>query len=509
LMTDPDSPTRTIVSYGYVVVCADIRGTGASYGTRFGIFSPPEVQDGSDLVDWIAEQEWCDGNVGMMGQSYLAIIEFMNASNKNPHLKCLIPRYSALDLYDFVYPGGILDFNFVQVYDVAMKLLNGNRSAPMVGVYPSKPVDEDTDGSMLAAATQEHEANTDLVVLADQMVFRDSVVDTPYGAPMGYPVASPSGHLDDIEASGVAVYNMGGWKDCYSTATLSFQDTLSNESKTLIGDYDHTQGFEGSDIECVRFFDRYLKGIENGIDEEPPFYLYTTGSDEWDFYEEWPVDGAEMTPWYLDAGGVLSDSKPAAEGTASYTVDYTTTSGPQTRWLAMTGEPSVYEDRVAEDEKCLTFTTVPLEADLDVTGHPVLHLYVSSTATDGDFSSTRRTSTGTVTPSTSPRASCGRPCASWGRVPGFPNSPTIPATRATCSRWCPARRWSWSSTSSPSPIHSHRGTACACRWPGPMWTISGPPSLRRPRPGRSMRAGRTPRIWIYPSCPRIRALGMR
>jgi len=385
LMTDPASPTRTIVSYGYVVVCADIRGTGASYGTRFGIFSPPEVEDGSDLVDWIAEQEWCDGNVGMMGQSYLAIIEFMNASNKNPHLKCIIPRYSALDLYDFVYPGGILDFNFVQVYDVAMKLLNGNRSAPMVGVYPSKPVDSDTDGSMLAAATKEHEANTDLVVLADQMVFRDSVVDTPYGAPMGYPVASPSGHLDDIEASGVAVYNMGGWKDCYSTATLSFQDTLSNESKTLIGDYDHTQGFEGSDIECVRFFDRYLKGIENGIDEEPPFYLYTTGSDEWDFYEEWPVDGAEMTPWYLDAGGVLSDSKPAAEGTASYTVDYTTTSGPQTRWLAMTGEPSVYADRAAEDEKCLTFTTPPLEADLDVTGHPVLHLYVSSTATDGDF----------------------------------------------------------------------------------------------------------------------------
>ena len=385
LMTDPDSPTRTIVSYGYVVVCADIRGTGASYGTRFGIFSPIEVQDGSDLVDWIAEQDWCDGNVGMMGQSYLAIIQFMNASNMNPHLKCIIPRYSALDLYDFVYPGGILDFNFVQVYDVAMRLLNGNKEASFAGVYPSKPVDEDKDGSMLAAATKEHEANTDLVVLADQMIYRDSVVDTPWGAPMGYPVASPSGHLDDIEASGVAIYNMGGWLDCYSTDTLSFQATLSNKSKTLIGNYDHTQGFEGSAIECVRFFDRYLKGIENGIDEEPPYYVYMTGSDEWRFYEEWPIGGVDMAPWYFGSGGVLSGSKPAAEETSSYTVDYTTTSGPQTRWLAMTGEPSVYEDRAPEDEKCLTFTTAPLEADVEVTGHPAVHLFVSSTANDGDF----------------------------------------------------------------------------------------------------------------------------
>ncbi|NPV58692.1 MAG: CocE/NonD family hydrolase [Actinobacteria bacterium] len=385
LMTNPDSPYRTIVSYGYAIVCADIRGTGASYGTRFGIFSPIEVQDGSDLVDWLASQEWCDGNVGMMGQSYLAIIQFMNASNRNPHLKCIIPRYSALDLYDFVYPGGILDFNFVEVYDAAMKLLNGNRNAPAVGVYPSKPVDEDVDGSMLAEATREHEANTDLVQLANQMTFRDSLADSPWGVPMGYDVASPSGHLEEIEASGVAVYNMGGWLDCYCTDTISFQETLSNRSKTLIGDYDHTQGFDGYAVECVRFFDRYLKGIENGIDEEPPYYIHTTGSGEWRFLEEWPPSGQEVQSWYFDAGGGLEDLKPAAGGTDEYTVDYTTSSGKKTRWLAMTGKPSEYGDRSGEDEKCLTYTSAPLEEDLEVTGHPVLHLHVSSTAADGDF----------------------------------------------------------------------------------------------------------------------------
>ena len=386
LMSDPDSPTRTIVSYGYAVVCADIRGTGASFGTRFGIFSPPEVEDGSDLVDWIAAQEWCDGNVGMMGQSYLAIIQFMNASNENPHLKAIVPRYGALDLYDFVYPGGILDFNFVQVYDIAMKLLNGNRDAPALGVYPSKPVDEDTDGSMLAAATKEHEANTDLVVLADQMIYRDSVVDTPYGEPMGYPTASPSGHLEEIEASGVAIYNMGGWLDCYAKDIVSFQQTLSNPSKTLIGDYDHTQGFEGSAIECVRFFDRYLKGIENGFEEEEPYYVYTTGSDEWALYEKWPPAEAESTSYYFIDGGALSSSQATGgESVGTYEVDYTTSSGKQTRWLAMTGDPSAYEDRAAEDEKCLTYTTEPLAQDTEVSGFPVATLYVSSTAADGDF----------------------------------------------------------------------------------------------------------------------------
>jgi putative CocE/NonD family hydrolase len=183
----------------------------------------------------------------------------------------------------------------------------------------------------------------------------------------------------------VAIYNMGGWLDCYVTATFSFQDTLANKSKTLVGNYDHTQGFDGFGIECVRFFDRYLKGIENGVDEEPAFYVYTTGSEEWNFYDEWPLAEEKVTPYYLDAEGILSDAVPETASTDSYAVDYTTTSGEDTRWLAMTGQPSEYLDRAEEDEKCLTYTTPPLEGDLEVTGHPVLHLYVSSNAEDGDF----------------------------------------------------------------------------------------------------------------------------
>src|SRR4030042_6665560 len=118
---------------------------------------------------------------------------------------------------------------------------------------------------------------------------------------------------------------MGSGAACLSKDTVSFQQTLSNESKCLIGNYDHTQGFEGSAIECVRFFDRYLKGIENGFEEEEPYYVYTTGSDEWDLYEKWPPAEAEATPYYFASGGTLSpEGSPDSQGFDTYEVDYST-----------------------------------------------------------------------------------------------------------------------------------------------------------------------------------------
>ncbi len=383
-MSDPEQPYRTISSYGYVIVVADIRGTGASFGTRYTIYAPEEVLDGNDIVDWIVEQDWNDGNVGMMGQSYLASIQFLNASNRNPHLKCIIPRYSFLEVYDFVYPGGIRNSSFVDYYDILMFFFNLNMKVPMFSIYPSKAVDEDTDGSLLRWATLEHLFNFSMKEQALQVPFRDSTI-APKGVPLRWADLSPSGHLEAIEASGVAIYNMGGWLDCFVRESLSFQNTLSNESKILVGNYDHTQGFSDYAVECVRFFDRYLKGIDNGIDREAPFYIFTSGSDTWRFEDEWPPAGTRNTPYYFEADGVLDTSVPVGAGSDEYKVDYTTSSGEASRWMAMAGIPSEYPDRAEEDKKCLTYTTPPLEQDLEVTGHPVVHLFVSSTAGDLDF----------------------------------------------------------------------------------------------------------------------------
>jgi putative CocE/NonD family hydrolase len=377
---------RFLSSYGYVIVAADVRGTGASFGTRSVIFSPTELGDGSDLVDWIVSQSWCDGNVGMIGVSYSAVNQYLSASNRNPGLKAIVPVYTFMDLYDFIYPGGIFNSRFVATYAALMAELNSNVVSSLFGTRPSKPVDEDTGGTLLAAATLEHQPDM-FMDRAQDLPYRDSTVLVPeIAAPVGYSMLSPSGHLNDIEASGVAVYNTGGWMDSYVRDTITFQETLANPSKTLIGPYDHTGRFPGIAVEEVRFFDRYLKGVRNGFEEGPPYYYLTTGSATWKTSQTWPPSGTTTTPYYFSADGALSTQSPeASAGSGTYVVDYTATSGDTTRWMAMVGVPSNYPDRSTADAKCLTFTTSPLLRDLEVTGNPVVHLFVASTANDGDF----------------------------------------------------------------------------------------------------------------------------
>ncbi len=384
-MNAPNSEYREILSHGYAFVIADVRGCGASFGTRYTIFEPEEVKDGSDLIDWMVQQPWCDGNIGMVGQSYHGIIQFLNASNKNPHLKCIIPRYALIDLYSFVRPNGILDQKFVEIYFQGQRYLDMNETVPAAGIYPSKPVDEDKDGSLLRAATAEHAGNYNMIALSSQGVYRDSSIISN-NVQLTYALSSPSTYLKQIEESGVAIYNVGGWFDAYARDTVTYHATLSNKSKLLIGPYDHTEKFDDMALEEVRFFDKYLKGIDNGIDTEPPIYYYVMGKDEWRFANQWPLPEQVLTPYYFGEGRTLSTTKPGVAGAFdSYRVDYTTQSSANTRWKAMAGIPSAYPDRSAEDAKCLTYTTPPLEKDLEVTGHPVLHLFVSSTATDGDF----------------------------------------------------------------------------------------------------------------------------
>jgi hypothetical protein len=384
--TDPTSEFRVVMSYGYAFVVADVRGTGASFGYRSTILAPAEQEDANDLINWIVAQPWSDGNVGMMGQSYLATIQLLAAAQNNPALKCIAPRYSLFDLYDIVYPGGLLDNAFISAYKLSVTFLDGNKTVPARDIWPSKPVDADTDGSLLAQATKEHEKNFDMTAAANLVPFRDSTSTTEDGSVFGYRVSDVAGHLQQIENSGVAIYNMGGWFDGYTRDTLTIQGTMTNPSKLLIGPYFHIQSFEKSGIEHVRWFDWCLKGIENGIDKEPPYYIYTMGRNEWRFADQWPLPEQKLTPYYFGPDNVITTTKPAESGTFDeYLTDYTSTSETAGRWSCLASVNCEYPDRAELDKKNLTYTTPPLEQDLEVTGHPVVHLFVSSTATDGAF----------------------------------------------------------------------------------------------------------------------------
>jgi hypothetical protein len=384
--TDPNSELRVVMSYGYAFVAADVRGTGASFGYRPTLFAPAEQEDANDLINWIVAQPWSDGKVGMMGPSYLGIIQLLAAAQGNPALKCIAPSYSLFDLYDIVYPGGLLNNSFITAYKLQGIFLDGNKTVPDHDIWPSKPVDEDIDGSLLAQATKEHEKNFDMTAAASLMPFRDSKYMAGDGSLLGYRDLDPAGHLQLIEDSGVPIYNIGGWFDGFTRDTLTIQSTMTNPAKALIGPYFHSQYWPG--IEHVRWFDWCLKGIENGIDKEPPYYIYTMGRNQWRFADQWPLPEQQLTPYYFGSGNSITTTKPTQAGAFDeYLTDYTSTSTPNLRWSCVTGQCQAPEfgDRAELDKKNLTYTTPPLQQDLEVTGHPVVHLFVSSTATDGAF----------------------------------------------------------------------------------------------------------------------------
>jgi putative CocE/NonD family hydrolase len=377
---------RQISSYGYVFVVADVRGTGASFGTRYTSFHPDEIVDADELVNWIVQQSWSDGNVGMMGVSYSAILSYLNASNKNPHLKCIVPQEGMLNLYEFVYPGGILGTGFLKGFSLLSTFLDLNIDLSVFGIGPSKPVDEDRDGRLLMEATREHEANVDFFQEATNIEYRDSYC-TYQGRFLGFTIdeLGPSANLRDIERSGAAIYHLAGWFDFWPRDALTYMATLSNPSRILIGPYWHGRMDESLVWEHLRFFDRYLKGMDNGVDREPRYYFYTLGRNTWRAADEWPLPEQRMTAYYFGEGNVLDTSAPSAPGAFDpYRVDYSTTTGPTSRRGSDVSDFN-YPDRAQEDKKCLTYTSVPLDWELEVTGHPVVHLFVSSTAADGDF----------------------------------------------------------------------------------------------------------------------------
>jgi len=156
---------QNILKYGYIIVSVDIRGTGASFGTYRGLFSPEETRDAYDITEWLAVQPWSDGNIGMFGRSYWGITQLMAASTAPPHLKAIFPEMSEFDHYSFVYPGGIFHDDFFRQWGNMVNELDTDGSA----------VTADMDKTMLQEALKEHAGNLDVFDTYSPLPYRDSV----------------------------------------------------------------------------------------------------------------------------------------------------------------------------------------------------------------------------------------------------------------------------------------------------------------------------------------------
>ena len=387
---DQEPWLKTMLQYGYVVGVVDARGSGASFGDVQEPFGIKEANDGYDITEWFAAQTWCNKRVGMFGRSYLGITQYLTAATAPPHLRAIFPEMAVFDLYSFMYGGGIFRSDFADKWGRLVNRLDTTNLAP--------PVDADSNGEMLKQAIEMHRANRNVPALFAPMPFRDSV-DQQTGSKF-YLTNSPDQSLERVKKSGVAIYHMAGWNDLWPRDALLWYSNLNNPQKIIIGPWSHddSRGFNLA-AEHLRWYDYWLKGIENGVMDEPPIQYYTMGAApgrEWRSASKWPLPQATQTKYFFSGGksgsvhstndGTLGTSQPAERtGQDDYTLNYTTTSGTTTRWSNGYGQPFGYGNMLPNDQKGLTYTTARLTENTEVTGHPVAHLWVTTKAKDADF----------------------------------------------------------------------------------------------------------------------------
>ena len=386
---------KNMLKHGYAVIVVERPGTGASFGVMNASFEVG-AKEVNEILDWIAAQNWCDGNIGMYGDSFQAMIQFAAAATGNRYLKAIFPTSSGLDMYSAItYPGGVYNKTFASFFSWSTSFLE----------HVPTPVDSDKDGSLLAQARKERSGLTlakQSEVWFRKFPFRDSITSDGNKIWEGpgnlYPL------LDRINQSGIPVYMTTGWYDLFSGAGDMFlwYANLIVPKRLLVRPADHSEveknQFDldfGSEVH--RWFDYWLKGIDNGIMGEPPIYYYVMGApkkEAWQTSNQWPPGNQKLTRFYFSEGktgnvasindGFLRPEPPGhKDAFDAYTVDYTTTTGKHSRWAAVNWSRK-YPNMRLNDQRALTYTTLPLETDMEITGHPVAHLWLTTDAADLD-----------------------------------------------------------------------------------------------------------------------------
>ncbi|WP_262503872.1 CocE/NonD family hydrolase [Sphingosinithalassobacter sp. CS137] len=357
----------SLLRAGYVIAVADIRGKGASFGTRRGFQDRTEAQDSYDLVEWLARQPFSTGSVGMIGCSYLGGTTFQTATTAPPSLKAVFIGASELDKYEFVRRGGIT------------AQFNTRPDEPAEVDLASIPVDADADGTLLRQAVAEHAGNTPMGPLWYGMPNRDSVSE--YTGNAFWEEVAVYRYLDAIREAGIATYFWGNWHDEPTGQVILGAANLGG--KFLAGPGDHCVPPPGFDFagEVTRYFDHHLKGVANGIDREPRATYWVEGLDGEGRYvqsDELPGVQSRPVPWFLsdtaDATGSSLAAAPGAAGRDDFTVDYDL---PPAEYFAFWPRPMV--------EHGLGYTSAPLDASMTLIGSPVAHLTVTASDPDANL----------------------------------------------------------------------------------------------------------------------------
>jgi len=361
----------SLADAGYMLCWLDIRGTGSSGGIATDEYSAAERADLVAVVDWLATQPWSSGAVGMFGTSYGGFNSLQCALEAPPALKAIVPIFASDDRYadDVHYYGGAL--KQLDVVDYPTYMVAMNAMPPVPSLWGEDWRDE----------WQRRLEGTEpwfLTWLAHQQ--RDEY--WRYGSAR-----------EDIERITAATMIVGGWADGYTNIALRSFPRMQAPTRLLLGPWSHGSPEScrpGPNIdfeaELLRWFDRWLKGIENGIDDEPPIVVYQQRSTtpdplrgevrgEWRAEPTWPPDRLRPSPY------ALGDAEPGGLAAGAGPTDTLRVDGSvgETAWISCAaalpwGQSA---DQRPDEARSLTYTWAPLGEDLELFGHPRLRVRVT------------------------------------------------------------------------------------------------------------------------------------
>jgi putative CocE/NonD family hydrolase len=366
-----------LVYEGYVVAQVARRGQGPSFGRRRGYNDRTEAYDAYEMIDWLASQPWSTGAIGIYGCSNTGDAAMHAVTAANAHLKAAWAGCFSWEKYDAFLRGGI----FANWGTGPERTLEQDMS--------STPVQGDEAKSLLRRAAEDHRGATVLADMWHAMPYRDDYAPG-VGSRFWYE-GSVASYMPQANASGTAIYVQGGWYDDLREQGLVTYANLVNDKHIVIGPWGHCRS-EGFDLrsEMLRFFDQHLKGIDTGILKQDRIHYFTINApagSEWRGSNNWPVDGTRPTAYYLrgrsPAGGDLQAQPPRGAGARTtfavrYDVDCPTAVKRPDGLL--TGAPPCPLAQAGPH-----FISPALKKDTEITGDSVADLWVSSTASDGNF----------------------------------------------------------------------------------------------------------------------------
>ncbi len=410
---------KFFTKHGYAYMVVDVRGTGASFGTRSNEFTISETRDFSHIIDWISRQNWSNGAVASIGISYSGNTAENATFDPPPALKAAIPRFTDFDWYlSLLYPGGLknkiitsdwgiatraLDLNDVTIFD---KRGDGSRDFTIIGV---KPVDADAQRTVLADAVAQHQANTSVDKTFGTVEFRDDIPgggDITTGPPGD--IVSPYQYMDDASHHKVPTYHWASWMDA-GTASGAIARFVASDvpAKYVIGAWSHGAFFDSNpyaapdaplvpDTEAqyqniLAFLAPYMTPEGNMPSArkscKKELYYYVMGENRWRRTTSWPPEGTTSERLYFGENRTLRQNRPTTkDGHDIYRVDADFGTGTSSRWSTQMGGGDVDYSGVTDWQKrLLVYSSAPLDKAIEITGHPVVKLFMSSTTTDGQI----------------------------------------------------------------------------------------------------------------------------